>query len=150
MVWTHSINSFHPNISSYIYFASYVLRLGSAISVLVKMGPSPFRALIMDLGDVFFSYSTPTNSSIKPSQLKAVFSSPTWHEYECGRTSTSHAKGSEPFCSEQMPGILLEQGLSDALAIPDICSAPESRSSTEGLLQNSPAIRHMEVSLSAY
>ena len=66
-------------------------------------------------------------------------------EYECERTSTSHAKGSEPFCSEQMPGILLGQGLSDTLAIPDICSAPESRSSTEGLLQNSPAIRHMEV-----
>ena len=66
-------------------------------------------------------------------------------EYECERTNTSHAKGSEPFCSEQMPGILLGQGLSDTLAIPDICSAPESRSSTEGLLQNSPAIRHMEV-----
>jgi FMN phosphatase YigB (HAD superfamily) len=87
MVWIHSINQFHPNIFSYIYFASYVLRLGLAISVLVKMGPSPFRALIMDLGDVFFSYSTPTNSSIKPSQLKAVFSSPIWHEYECGRIS---------------------------------------------------------------
>ncbi|OCL10721.1 HAD-like protein [Glonium stellatum] len=47
----------------------------------------------MDLGDVFFSYSSPTESSIKPSQLKAIFSSPTWHEYECGSISKQECFG---------------------------------------------------------
>jgi hypothetical protein len=66
-------------------------------------------------------------------------------EYECRPTSASHTKGNEPFCSEYMPSILPERELSDVLAIPNMCSASENRSSTEGLLQNSPAARDTEV-----
>ncbi|KAI0029981.1 Haloacid dehalogenase-like hydrolase-domain-containing protein [Vararia minispora EC-137] len=41
--------------------------------------------LIMDIGDVLFTWSPVTTTSIKPRQLKAILNSPTWHTYECGR-----------------------------------------------------------------
>lgn len=43
--------------------------------------------LILDLGDVLFSWSPHTQTSIPPKALKAIFASPTWADYECGLIS---------------------------------------------------------------
>ncbi|KAI0823367.1 HAD-like protein [Trametes gibbosa] len=44
-----------------------------------------YTALILDLGDVLFSWSSTTNTTIPPRQLKEILSSPAWFEYERGR-----------------------------------------------------------------
>jgi FMN phosphatase YigB (HAD superfamily) len=41
--------------------------------------------LIFDIGDVLFSWSPDTSTSITPLQLKAILRSTVWHAYECGR-----------------------------------------------------------------
>lgn len=41
-------------------------------------------ALILDLGDVLFSWSPDTETSIPARTLKAILASPTWVDYECG------------------------------------------------------------------
>ncbi|KAF9650600.1 HAD-like protein [Thelephora ganbajun] len=43
--------------------------------------------LILDLGDVLFSWSSHTETSIPPRTLKAILASPTWADYECGLIS---------------------------------------------------------------
>lgn len=43
--------------------------------------------LILDLGDVLFSWSPNTETSIPPRTLKAILSSPTWVDYERGLLS---------------------------------------------------------------
>ena len=43
--------------------------------------------LILDLGDVLFSWSPHTETSIPARTLKTIFSSPTWADYECGLIS---------------------------------------------------------------
>ena len=43
--------------------------------------------LILDLGDVLFSWSPNTETSIPPRTLKAILSSPAWVDYECGLLS---------------------------------------------------------------
>jgi len=43
------------------------------------------RGIIFDLGDVLFSWSPNTSTSIPPKTLRKFLSSPTWLEYECGR-----------------------------------------------------------------
>ena len=43
--------------------------------------------LILDLGDVLFSWSPNTETSIPPKTLKAILSSPIWADYECGLTT---------------------------------------------------------------
>ena len=43
--------------------------------------------LILDLGDVLFSWSPHTKTSIPPKTLKAILASPTWADYECGLLS---------------------------------------------------------------
>ncbi|KAI0047754.1 HAD-like protein [Auriscalpium vulgare] len=43
--------------------------------------------LVFDIGDVLFSWSPVTSTSISPRTLKAILSSPTWHLYECGGIS---------------------------------------------------------------
>jgi FMN phosphatase YigB (HAD superfamily) len=45
------------------------------------------RVLIFDLGDVLFSWSPVTSTSISPKTLKAILSSTVWRQYECGRLS---------------------------------------------------------------
>lgn len=45
------------------------------------------RILIFDLGDVLFSWSPVTSTSISPKVLKRFLSSTIWQEYECGRLS---------------------------------------------------------------
>ncbi|KZV70680.1 HAD-like protein [Peniophora sp. CONT] len=47
-------------------------------------GALPCTTLIFDIGDVLFSWSPVTSTSIKPKQLKSILNSPTWHAYECG------------------------------------------------------------------
>ena len=43
--------------------------------------------LIFDIGDVLFTWSTETPTSLSPHILKAIMSSPTWRQYECGKLS---------------------------------------------------------------
>ena len=43
--------------------------------------------LILDIGDVLFSWSPHTETSIAPRTLKAILASPTWADYECGFVS---------------------------------------------------------------
>jgi len=49
--------------------------------------PPRCRILVFDLGDVLFSWSPVTSTSISPKQLKRILSSTVWREYECGRHS---------------------------------------------------------------
>ncbi|EJF65437.1 phosphatase yihX [Dichomitus squalens] len=49
--------------------------------------PIEFRTLILDLGDVLFTWSAVTTTSIPPRLLKDILNSPTWFEYERGRIS---------------------------------------------------------------
>ncbi|KAL1942842.1 hypothetical protein VTO73DRAFT_5082 [Trametes versicolor] len=50
-----------------------------------------YRTLILDLGDVLFSWSAETRTSIPPRQLKDIMNGATWHEYERGRLSQAEA-----------------------------------------------------------
>ncbi|KAH9942386.1 phosphatase yihX [Epithele typhae] len=52
---------------------------------------STFRTLILDLGDVLFTWSAETTTAIPPRQLKAIMDSPTWHDYERGRLAQAAA-----------------------------------------------------------
>jgi FMN phosphatase YigB (HAD superfamily) len=49
--------------------------------------PPRCRILIFDLGDVLFSWSPVTTTSIPPKLLKQFLSSTVWQDYECGRLS---------------------------------------------------------------
>ncbi|KAI9461528.1 Haloacid dehalogenase-like hydrolase-domain-containing protein [Russula earlei] len=49
--------------------------------------PPRSRVLILDLGDVLFSWSPVTSTSITPKMLKYFLSSSVWREFECGRLS---------------------------------------------------------------
>lgn len=49
------------------------------------MNYSKYSTLILDLGDVLFSWSASTKASISSKTLKLMLSSPPWLEYECGR-----------------------------------------------------------------
>lgn len=44
-----------------------------------------YDTLILDLGDVLFSWSATTKTNISSKTLKCILSSPPWLEYECGR-----------------------------------------------------------------
>ncbi|KAG2138331.1 Haloacid dehalogenase-like hydrolase-domain-containing protein [Suillus clintonianus] len=48
---------------------------------------SNFTTLIVDIGDVLFSWSSQTNTSISPKALRRILFSPTWNDYERGRIS---------------------------------------------------------------
>ena len=45
----------------------------------------PVKGIIFDLGDVLFTWSPNTNTSISAGTLRKILSSSTWFEYECGR-----------------------------------------------------------------
>ena len=45
----------------------------------------PLRGIIFDLGDVLFTWSPNTNTTISAGTLRKILSSSTWFEYECGR-----------------------------------------------------------------
>lgn len=49
------------------------------------MSRPSYSTLILDLGDVLFSWSATTKTTIPPNTLKSLMSSPPWLEYECGR-----------------------------------------------------------------
>ena len=51
--------------------------------------PQEYTVLILDLGDVLFSWSPLTDIAISPRQLRSILSSPTWHDYERGRLTQS-------------------------------------------------------------
>ncbi|RPD57560.1 phosphatase yihX [Lentinus tigrinus ALCF2SS1-7] len=46
-----------------------------------------YRTLILDLGDVLFTWSAETTTSIPPRLLKDIMNGPTWFDYERGRFS---------------------------------------------------------------
>jgi FMN phosphatase YigB (HAD superfamily) len=48
---------------------------------------APYSTVIFDIGDVLFSWSPHTKTSISPKTLHKILSSPTWFDYECGRIS---------------------------------------------------------------
>ena len=45
------------------------------------------KTIIMDLGDVLFTWSATTKTSISGGTLRRILSSMTWYEYECGLIS---------------------------------------------------------------
>ena len=47
----------------------------------------PFKTLVLDLGDVCFSYSKKAITAVPPRTLKSIFDCPAWHEQECGTLS---------------------------------------------------------------
>lgn len=47
----------------------------------------PYATLILDLGDVLFSWSAETKTSISSKTLKRILESPTWYEFEKGLVS---------------------------------------------------------------
>jgi len=49
--------------------------------------PSTYTTLIFDIGDVLFSWSPQTKTSISPKVLLNILSSTTWNDYERGRIS---------------------------------------------------------------
>ncbi|KAF9040811.1 HAD-like protein [Panaeolus papilionaceus] len=53
--------------------------------------PLPCQNIIFDLGDVLFTWSPPTDSIISPKQLRAIFQSDIWYEYEKGNLDQSEA-----------------------------------------------------------
>ena len=46
-----------------------------------------YRTLILDLGDVLFTWSAETKTTIPPRLLKDIMNGPTWNDYERGRLS---------------------------------------------------------------
>lgn len=46
-----------------------------------------YRAIILDFGDVLFTWSKQIKSTISGKLLKQMMSSPTWGDFECGRIS---------------------------------------------------------------
>ncbi|KAI0373965.1 phosphatase yihX [Pilatotrama ljubarskyi] len=46
-----------------------------------------YRTLILDLGDVLFTWSPETRTSISPRLLKGIMNTSTWFDYERGRLS---------------------------------------------------------------
>ena len=46
---------------------------------------SPPKAIIFDLGDVLFTWSSETTTSVSAEMMRSIFSSTIWTEYECGR-----------------------------------------------------------------
>lgn len=49
------------------------------------MNRPKYNTLILDLGDVLFTWSAKTKTNISSKTLKLILSSPPWLEYECGR-----------------------------------------------------------------
>ncbi|OKL56032.1 hypothetical protein UA08_08715 [Talaromyces atroroseus] len=49
---------------------------------------SPYKAIVLDLNGVLLSYGNAAFvSPLKLRHIKNIFDSPTWYEYECGRSS---------------------------------------------------------------
>ena len=51
------------------------------------------RAIIFDLGDVVFEWSSGGNTSFSTQALRQIVSSPIWFEYECGRLTQEECYG---------------------------------------------------------
>ncbi|KAJ7096276.1 Haloacid dehalogenase-like hydrolase-domain-containing protein [Mycena epipterygia] len=48
---------------------------------------APFNTIIFDIGDVLFSWSSKTKTSISSKTLRQILTSPTWFDYERGKLS---------------------------------------------------------------
>jgi FMN phosphatase YigB (HAD superfamily) len=46
-----------------------------------------YKAIIFDLGDVFFTWDPPKDTAVLPSLCKKMLTSPTWSDYERGKLS---------------------------------------------------------------
>lgn len=63
---------------------SLLLILGFCIAEIMSF-QVPVRGIVFDLGDVLFTWSPNTNTTISAATLRKILSSSTWFEYECGR-----------------------------------------------------------------
>lgn len=52
-----------------------------------NMYPSRFTTIIFDIGDVLFTWSSSSSSTISSKVLRRILASPTWEDYERGRLS---------------------------------------------------------------
>jgi FMN phosphatase YigB (HAD superfamily) len=50
-------------------------------------GFSPYTAIVFDLGDVLFQWSSTTRTSLSSKALRALMTTDIWYDYECGRIS---------------------------------------------------------------
>jgi len=57
------------------------------------------RTIIMDLGDVLFTWSATTKTNISGGTLRRILTTTTWYDYECGLISEAvcHARVAEQF-----------------------------------------------------
>lgn len=66
------------------------------------IGSLQYNAIIFDIGDVLFKWSSETETSISPRMIHNIISSPTWFDYERGRLSENecYAQIGEEFLLE--------------------------------------------------
>jgi HAD superfamily hydrolase (TIGR01509 family) len=66
-------------------------QLSQRLSSKMSSSSAPVRGLVFDLGDVLFTWSRDTESSISSTTLRQILSSTTWFDYECGRLRRDEA-----------------------------------------------------------
>lgn len=97
-----------------------------------------FTGLILDLGDVCFSYNPKAITAVSPKKLKSIFDCPDWHEQECGRLSRDEcfARVSKKF---EVTTKALEEALKQAVA----SLSPKERmiATVRGLKKEIPSLR---------
>ncbi|KAF7125721.1 hypothetical protein CNMCM5793_002014 [Aspergillus hiratsukae] len=54
---------------------------------MTRQKSSLYKAIVFDLGDVFFTWDVPKDTAVLPGQFKKMLTSPTWSDYERGRLS---------------------------------------------------------------
>ncbi|KAF7168772.1 hypothetical protein CNMCM5623_001665 [Aspergillus felis] len=54
---------------------------------MTRQKSSQYKAIIFDLGDVFFTWHAPKDTAVLPRLLKKMLTSPTWADYERGKVS---------------------------------------------------------------
>ncbi|GIJ89298.1 hypothetical protein Asppvi_008235 [Aspergillus pseudoviridinutans] len=54
---------------------------------MTRQKSSHYKAIIFDLGDVFFTWHAPKDTAVLPRLFKKMLSSPTWADYERGKVS---------------------------------------------------------------
>lgn len=84
---TLTISILHPHSSSSFLIPHSLSKELALLDELTKMTSPRYKTLILDLGDVLFSWSATTKTNISSKTMKLILSSPPWLEYECGRIS---------------------------------------------------------------
>lgn len=74
----------YGNLLSFTLKNQVILTQISPSCSLTNMNSPRYTTLILDLGDVLFSWSATTKTNISSKTLISILSSPPWLEYECG------------------------------------------------------------------